>query len=215
MNQSITPTMQSVPSHLDEHILVIPRHLLFPHQAWHGINKTDFNRYLSIIQHHKTFMPRALAEEDPKYKQIIPYLIFMYEDTIFLMQRRSDASEARLRNKLSLGIGGHVRQEDMDGATLFDWARREFHEEVDYQGELTLTPLGILNDDSNAVGQVHLGLVLLMIGSSPTISVRSELKEGRLIPLRECVRYKESMESWSSFVLDTLLERETWLMPTP
>ena len=106
----------------DEHVLVVPRIHLFPHGAWHGLNRTAIATYMTLIQTHKQFIPRSIAENDPSYKQIIPYLVFMHQDAIFVMQRRSDASEVRLRNKYSIGIGGHIRQEDMkQGNGIFDW----------------------------------------------------------------------------------------------
>jgi predicted NUDIX family phosphoesterase len=130
------------------------------------------------------------------------------------MQRRSDSSEARLRNKLTLGIGGHIRQEDMSllrqgfegqaSNSLFAWALREFHEEVDYAGTLNVKPLGILNDDSDDVGKVHIGFVLLLEGDSTNIAIKSELKSGTLVPLSECVAQHSSMESWSQFIVDFL-----------
>ena len=70
-------------------------------------------------------------ETDPAYKQIIPYLVFTYENKYFLMQRQKKASETRLQSKYSLGIGGHIREEDMENCTLVDWAKREFEEEID------------------------------------------------------------------------------------
>ena len=82
-----------------------------------------------------------------------------HDNHYFLMQRKSDASESRLRNKLTVGIGGHIRQEDLSSFdeasadkqehSLFAWALREFHEEVNYAGNLKVLPLGIINDDSN------------------------------------------------------------------
>ena len=204
----------------DELILVVPREHLFTNAlAWHGLKEVNFDEYMHIINNKKEFLPRSIMETDPTYKQIIPYLVFSHANNYFLMQRKSDASEARLRNKLTLGIGGHVRQEDMDSYfaeaskdflpmaennSLFAWALREFHEEVDYAGNVTVKPLGILNDDSNEVGQVHIGFVLLLQGDSADISVKSELKSGSLISLSECIAQRECMESWSQFVVDFL-----------
>ena len=129
-------------------------------------------------------------EEDPRYKQIIPYLLFKHQDQYFLMQRMATSSEQRLKNKYSLGIGGHMREQDMEnGATIFDWAQREFHEEIDYSGNFSIKTIGILNDDSNPVGQVHLGLVLLLEGDSSDIRVRSELKSGKLLSTQECLNF--------------------------
>jgi predicted NUDIX family phosphoesterase len=205
MTQVNIAQQQNVSSH-DENILVVKRSHLFAAdgQAWHGLKEVDFEHYLHIINQHKEFHPRIMMEVDQSYKQIIPYLIFEHNNHYFLMQRKSDASEARLRNKLTLGIGGHIRQEDMGEDSLFAWATREFHEEVEYAGNLTVKPLGILNDDSNDVGKVHIGFVFLLSGDSSAISIKSELKSGVLVPLAECIAQKECMESWSQFVVDFL-----------
>ena len=187
-----------------ENILVVKRSTLFSVPAPQGLLAYRPN-YLDIINQAKEFLPRPEMEEDTTYKQIIPYLIFRYKDGYFLMQRCSTSSEQRLKNKYSLGIGGHMRQEDMkEGATIFDWAQREFKEEIDYNGNCTVTPLGLLNDDSNAVGQVHVGLVLLLEGDSADIKVRSELKSGQLYTLDECRGFYSDMESWSQIVFDYL-----------
>lgn len=197
------PITQTAP----EHILVVKRDTLFAYEpAWHGLKTVNIEAYLSLIQTHKEFLPRPAMELDETYKQIIPYLIFKYEDRYFLMQRSNKASESRLQNKFTLGIGGHVRAEDLqEGSTLFDWARREFHEEVAYSGNLTITSLGMLNDDSNEVGKVHVGLVLLLEGDSDNITVHSELKSGELLTLEECAAYAEHMETWSRIIFDTLI----------
>lgn len=192
---------------LDEYILVVKRPILLGDASWHGIKKENLDHYLTIIQQHQEFLPRAAMEIDPTYKQIIPYLIFRHKNRYFLMQRSANASEKRLQSKFSLGIGGHIRQEDMVGKTIFDWAQREFHEEVSYQGALKIEPLGILNDDSNEVGKVHIGLVLLLNGDSDQIQVKSELKSGSLVTLEECNRHKDNLENWSNLVFDYLLSQ--------
>ncbi len=188
----------------DELILVVKRTTLFPDDAWQGLEEGGCDHYLELIQKEKEFLPRSAMETDPAYKQIIPYLIFTHNDTYFLMQRQAKASEQRLKSKYSLGIGGHIRQEDMESNSVIDWARREFEEEVSYHGNYTVTPLGILNDDSNAVGQVHLGFVFLLMGDSANIKVKSELKSGQLLTLDECAEYYPSMEHWSQIIFDSL-----------
>src|SRR5579872_6443842 len=132
----------------DEQILVVRRAYIFSElsPAWHGLQEVNFDHYMHIINHKKEFHPRSLMEVDPTYKQIIPYLIFEHNNHYFVMQRKADASEVRLRNKVTLGIGGHIRQEDMQENSLAAWAMREFHEEVHYTGNLTVKPLGIIND---------------------------------------------------------------------
>ena len=190
-----------------ENILVVPTNTLFFEGVWQGLRGVDelnLATYLHIIQNQCLFLSRPEMEENPAYKQIIPYLIFKYQDKYFLMQRASKASESRLRSKFSLGIGGHIRQEDMQGSSIFEWARREFAEEVTYSGNLDVQMLGILNDDSNAVGQVHVGLVMLLTGDSAQISVNEELKSGELLTIAECALFEDQMENWSKVVFNYL-----------
>jgi predicted NUDIX family phosphoesterase len=168
--------------------------------------------YLHLNKTHQAFHPRSLMETDPAYKQIIPYLIFKYQNRYFLMERKASASEQRLKSKLTLGIGGHIRKEDIypstgsgrTGGSIFDWARREFYEEVNYRGSFTIKPLGILNDDSNEVGKVHVGFVFLLEGDSDAISIKSELKSGSLLTKKQCLAIKDRMETWSQMVVDQL-----------
>ncbi len=218
----------------DESILVVKRNHLFPDGAWQGLKPVDFDHYLHIIECKQEFHSRSLMETDETYKQIIPYLIFEHENKYFLMQRQSNASEKRLQNKYTLGIGGHIRREDLQSHSfpsqasvfakatpdrqdeqggknshpIFNWANREFHEEVNYDGSFTIEPLGILNDDSNAVGKVHIGFVFLLHGNSDQISIKSELKSGRLVDLAECTTHMSAMEQWSQRVLAFLQNRQ-------
>lgn len=206
-----SPQQQTTPitTKQDELILVVKRKDLFAHHApWSGLKEVHFDTYLQTIQEKKEFLPRSLMEVDTSYKQIIPYLIFEHNNTYFLMQRQGDATEKRLQNKYSLGIGGHIRQEDMTSDSIIEWAKREFHEEVSYDGDVQVTPLGVLNDDSNPVGQVHVGFVFLLTGAHGDISVKSELKSGKLLTLDECKTYFTSMESWSQIVFEFLIKNQ-------
>lgn len=193
-----TPTPQAAPVITHEYILVVKRTLLFAHTpAWDGLNTSVFTQCADTVAQHKEFILRASAETDPTYKQIIPYMIFTVNGKIFVMQRKKEASEQRLANKMSIGIGGHIRQEDMQTDDIADWGKREFEEEVNYSGKLTFEPLGILNDDSNEVGQVHIGFVYLVHGENEQISIKDEHKSGVLYTLDECEALFETMESWS------------------
>ncbi len=189
-----------------ESILVVKRENLFSSffPVWQGLKSMNIHAFLSIINEHKEFHVRFAMETDESYKQIIPYLVFTYNDTYFLMQRKKTASEQRLQNLSSLGIGGHIRQEDMPlGSTLIDWAKREFEEEVAYTGSYTVELLGVLNDDSNQVGRVHLGVVLLLRADSPAISIVSEHQSGKLVSLEECRELYDSLEPWTKYIVDS------------
>ncbi len=189
-------------SKFNESILVVKKNKLFPEGSWTGIKQVAFEDYLKLIQDHQEFMSRGLAEEDTAYKQIIPYLIFRHDDLYFLMQRKGSSSEQRLASKYSLGIGGHLREEDMKGSSIIEWAQREFDEEINYTGSVTITPLGILNSEETPVDQVHAGFVFLLEGDSADISIRSELQSGELVPLSVCK--EKDLESWSRFVVEHL-----------
>ena len=192
-------------SSLHEQILVVKRSTLFSDQpAWHGINSSNIHTTIATIIQHQHYMQRSLAETDDAYKQIIPYMVFTFDHKYFVVQRKATASEQRLAGKLSLGIGGHMRQEDMQGKTIFDWAKREFEEEVNYTGNLHITTLGFLNDDTNEVGKVHLGVVLLLQGDNDQISIKDEHKNGALYSKQACLDKFNEMESWSQLILPIL-----------
>ena len=203
MNTQIQKNISNTVKH-QEDILVIKTNILFPEGAWSGIRKENLDQYYQIITKHQEFLPRYQMEQDESYKQIIPYLVFQYKDQYFLMQRSGTASEKRLQNKFTLGIGGHIRKEDMEGKSIVDWAKREFHEEVIYQDDYEVEPFGIINDETSSVGRVHTGFVFLLRGKTNNIKIRSELKDGFLVNLDECKSYKEKMETWSSTILEEI-----------
>ena len=209
--------MHLPPDKWSESILVVPRTALALN--WQGLKTTALAADLARIEQHAEFQPRGLMEQDENYKQIIPYLIFQYQDQLFLMQRAAQASEARLQQRWTLGIGGHLRAQDLASLTLtkgeerplapvtlaqqiFAWAQREFHEEVSYHGQLQLSFLGLLNDDSNSVGRVHLGLVLLVQGDRPEIQIKTELQQGQLCSIAACREQQSQLESWSQIVFE-------------
>lgn len=190
-----------------EQILVVKRKKLFSddHVSWNGLNKQAIKNCLQVITTHQEFHSRDHMEYNLNYKQIIPYMIFKYCNRYFLMQRSSNASEKRMQSKYSLGIGGHVRKEDLDqGPDIFDWAKREFYEEISYKGNLKIKPLGVLNDDSTEVGKVHLGLALLLEGDSDTIAIKSEFQSGILVTFDTLLARLDQMEEWSKMIVKTL-----------
>jgi len=185
----------------DEIILVVKREKVVQ-ESWHGLKEANFTEFASIVEQEAEFHPRSLMENDPHYKQIIPYLIFNYQDKLFVMQRQAKASEQRLKSKLTLGIGGHIREEDLTTNNIIDWATREFEEEVNYQGGYKVKPIGLLNDDSNPVGEVHLGVVFLLIADSDNIQVKSEFTSGKLITIDEGEFDYPLMENWAQICFD-------------
>lgn len=184
-----------------ENILVVQRQKIFDNQAFNGIEKINFNSYLDIIKSNMEFRPRYLMEEDLAFKQVIPYIVFQANNKIFVMQRKDNASEQRLKNKFSIGIGGHIRITDVNSDSIIDWAKREFHEEVIFNDHFDAKIIGLVNDESTFVGKVHIGVVILIVSQSENIKVRSELKSGKLVALRDLYKYEDDMENWSQIII--------------
>jgi predicted NUDIX family phosphoesterase len=194
---------------VDEKVLAVQRSLLFDIIP-QGFVVTDLGVFEQKIMKSKEFLWRSSVETDFVYKQIIPYLIFTYNNRFFLMKRRDTTTESRLKNCYSLGIGGHIREDDIvEGAanSIADWAMREFIEEIKYPGTLKISSMGILNDESDEVGQVHTGFVFLLEGSTDQISIKDEHEWGGLVTLQEAQAHYHQMEKWSQMVFDFLLTK--------
>lgn len=192
---------------LTEEIVVVKRSDLFNDLIpWQGIDQENIDKVLTNIVTHYQSIQRSYAEVDTTFKQIVSYVIFTFDGKLFVMERKNNGNEATLSNKLSIGIGGHLRIDDLQGETLFDWVAREFEEEVQYQGNLKMHTIGFLNDDSNEVGQRHLGLIILLQGDHGKISIKSdEHKTGNLMSMESCFENFDLFESWSQIVLQTLV----------
>ncbi len=147
------------------------------------------------------------AEEDEEYKQIIAYLVLTHKEKVFCYKRTAKAGEQRLHSNYSIGIGGHINPIDVGKKSdlLKESMEREFEEEVAYSGEKKERILGYINDDSNSVGRVHLGLVYEMELANENVKLNEkELDEGKLCTLAEIKEKYESLENWSKITFDYL-----------
>jgi predicted NUDIX family phosphoesterase len=189
-----------------EQVLVVRREDIFPDGAWHGFVTDDLDRYQRLIRDRHLFMPRAEVEDDPNFQQIIPYVVFRHRDRYFLTHRLRASSEKRLRKQFSLGIGGHINPADLQsGDPVLDGLKREWEEEVVYDGHFDARLIGLLNDESAPVSKVHLGVVFLLDGDTPNIAIRETKKlGGELLTLEEMRTFYLQMESWSQIVYDRL-----------
>ncbi len=198
----------------NEEVLVLKRKIIIDKFRKIEIFNRDenyINLFLNLIIEKKEFIKRGLVENYIKYKQIIPYIIFKFKNKYFLMQRKSTHSDQRLASKYSLGIGGHLNKSDLgknNQENLIEkitaWAIREFYEEVNYKGKFEVSFLGILNDESDDVGKVHCGLILLFDADSDNISVRDEHKSGKLVTFKELKLNYENLENWSKIIFNKI-----------
>lgn len=189
-----------------ELILGVPRERIIGDRPWTGILGEDVDGYLALIATEGDYRRRGEAEQDPSWKQVIPYLLMRDGERLFLMQRTRAGGDARLHDLYSLGIGGHLNPED--GGVL-EGLRREFHEEMvaDWEPEPRL--IGLLNDDSTPVGQVHVGVVFEADAAGRTLAIRETDKlSGRFVDLAEALPVYESMETWSQFLYDHASSRQ-------
>jgi len=198
----------------NERVLVVPRAKIFTGQTWHGIKSENGAKYLKLILTNHKFLARGKVENDPSWQQIIPYLVLDWGGRIFLMKRKGNHTESRLSSMYSIGVGGHVNRKDIRGlgklssaAQVFALAKREFEEEVEYKGTYQTKFLGLLNDDSNEVGMVHLGLIVHLLGDTKDAKVKDEHKSGEFVSFSDLAKYKNKMETWSRIVYD-FLEKE-------
>jgi predicted NUDIX family phosphoesterase len=161
---------------------------------------------ITKIREHVISYPRKEAEEDANFKQIISYYICKHHNYFFLTERKSGCSEQRLKNKLSLGIGGHLTLDDI-AKDINSWGEREFEEEVSYVGKKEVSLYTIIYDDRNAVGRVHLGFVYIISLEHPLITIKDELKQGSFVTLPHLHELYESLEPWSQLLLCQILKK--------
>lgn len=156
------------------------------------------------------FVERREAERSPEWKQVIPYCLVRSGGSWLLLERLKAQSEARLHGLLSLGVGGHINPCDVAGPSdlIAAGAWRELEEEIGVynpDGALSLQPLGLLNDDSNEVGAVHVGLVFGLDAGEPAPRIREREKmKGSWTPLAELEKLCQDsgrFESWTAEIL--------------
>lgn len=191
-----------------EHVLCVPT-LLF-HEIGHFQGfMPDMDRYLDTLldPSYTTYRPRDEVEEDPSYKQLIPYCIFRHDGRVFHYARGAKGGEARLHAKRSIGIGGHISTEDAeDESNAYSvgmW--RELKEEVQMDTEFEVNCVGLINDDQTPVGRVHLGVVHVFDLEAAKVHPREEsITETGFTEPAELVRQRDAFETWSQICLDHL-----------
>lgn len=191
-----------------EHVLVVPTLLFHELGYFQGFNG-HVDRYLNTLLDplHTSFRPRNEVEEDPSYKQLIPYCIFRHDGRIFHYRRGKAGGEGRLHSKRSVGIGGHISSTDsLQGDRRYlEAMHREISEEVILKAGFTDQCVGLINDDETPVGRVHLGIVHIFDLDSAKVLPREEsiLETGFADPA-ELIQVRGEFETWSQICLDHL-----------
>ncbi|MEZ5940900.1 MAG: phosphoesterase [Planctomycetaceae bacterium] len=194
-----------------EHVLVVPT-LLF-HEVGHFQGFTsNIAPYLDTLfdPNYVSYRPRPEVEEDPSFKQLIPYCIFRHNGEVFHYTRGGSQGESRLHSKRSVGIGGHISAEDQEsGTSVYHEAMwREIREEVFLETEFKETCVGLINDDETEVGRVHLGVVHIFDLDMPKVRPREEsIKQTGFAQPAQLAHERDQFETWSQICLDYLLSQ--------
>jgi len=196
-----------------ENVLVVKRSLFDQLGNFHGLN-FEPGKYLDALltRGNNFFLPRAQAEDDPAYKQIIPYALVAFGNKVLYYVRGKKVGEQRLVAKGSIGIGGHMNQED---ELLFNYAlneaayragvEREVNEEIKIDTQFEDRIVALLNDDTTNVGRVHLGIVHVFKLAEPKVEKREAMITNLTFLVRaELTARRESLETWSQICVDSL-----------
>ena len=187
-----------------EQVLVVSRDLVPDRGGWLGLRTAGLGSFLEVVAARGRYAPRELMERDPGQKQIIPYLVLRDADAYFLMRRTRAGGDARLHDRWSIGVGGHINPGD-DG--LLGGLRREWREELTADFEPDFEPFALLNDDTTDVGSVHLGIVFLADAAGRAVAVReTEKLSGAFAPPADVAAVADHLETWSRIVFEAIEE---------
>ncbi len=198
----------------DELVLCVPRAVFDEMGAFQGV-QADVERYFPRIldPKHTRFIRRAEAEQDPSWKQLIPYVLIRKGDTYLHYVRGKGSGEKRLVAKGSIGIGGHINHNDESlfqaGLDFYEEAlQRELHEELRMDGHFATRIIALINDDETAVGQVHLGVVHLCELTDENVSKGEAcITDLRFLTLPQLLERRDQMETGSQICLDFVAGR--------
>lgn len=193
----------------EELVLCVPTALFRKVGYFQGVNP-DYGKYFTTLlrEDQAMYVARETCESNPELKQIIPYLVLTYMDhyahcvNVLRYTRTKASGEGRLRGLSSIGIGGHINQEGTDPAEAFriGWMR-ELSEEVRLDTTYSVKPIGVVNDDSNSVGKVHLGFVLELRVQKPCVYPIDHSAEEMYFTQVESLTTPQEFEIWSQLVL--------------
>ena len=202
-----------MPDKMDEQAAFVPRIALENLGVLeHGFRADPDGEIYAKLVRHVAFDRRGDLEQDPSRKQLIPYCVVTHGAEIFVMRRKSAQTEARLHDKLSFGVGGHINPGDARRHGVDDVVQggmlQELGEELHIDADIQPAYVGTLNDDSNEVGRVHLGVVYTCEAPRDAVSVRETDKmEGDWYGPDQLEAASDRLETWSQLLLP---DRAIW-----
>jgi predicted NUDIX family phosphoesterase len=200
---------------VSERVLVLPRSAVPGGVEFTGVRLVDADTESALryaLAAAGSWTLREPAEQDPTHKQVIPYVVVrdrsLPTERVFLMERTDAGGDPRLHRRVTIGVGGHLNPVDDGADPLEAGVRREWREELDADWEPEFSLVGLLNDDRNPVGSVHLGVVFEVEAAGRGLDVRERDKlSGRMVPVAELARAWDRMETWSQLVAEAIWGR--------
>jgi predicted NUDIX family phosphoesterase len=193
----------------EERVLCFERKLLEDLGVFQGIS-LDVEKYLPVVtaSSNIVYRNRSEAELDKHYKQLIPYVLVICDGKILRYRRGKGGGEKRLHGLYSVGVGGHISEEDnglfSNAVGYHESMRRELMEEVAIEGAKEFT-VALINDDSTEVGYVHFGVVhILIVDNENVAGNRSGIVAPEFVPIADAIKDAAEYESWSRFCLEHL-----------
>jgi predicted NUDIX family phosphoesterase len=194
----------------EERVLCFKRELFEQLGVFQGLS-LDVEKYLLVVtaSENLVYLNRSDAELDKRYKQLIPYVLIFCNGKVLRYQRGKRGQETRLHGLYSIGIGGHISEDDHglfanDHLGYQDGMQRELREEVDV-GSVKETVVAVINDDSTEVGAVHFGVVHVAHVTDENVACRrSGIVGPEFISISEALKGPARYESWSQFCLEHL-----------
>ena len=193
----------------EERVLCFERKLLEDLGMFQGLS-LEVAKYLPVVtsSSHFVYLNRSEAEKDRRYKQLIPYVLLIHNDRLLRYRRGRGGEETRLRGLYSIGVGGHISEEDH---VLFskdfgykEGMLREVREEVAIE-QVKEATVAMINDDSTEVGYVHFGVVHIMqVASERVAGRRNGIVNPEFVPIAGALEEASSYESWSRLCLENL-----------
>ncbi len=205
----------------EEMILVVPTGLFRSVGYFQGFSGEP-QRYAALLSPaNLSFRRRGDMESDPEFKQLIPYMLFTHRGAggrvrVFGYVRGTGMGEARLHHLMSVGVGGHINDTDLrrahdrnDGRDIYrEGLLRELREEVVVRSPYTESVVGLINDDRNEVGRVHLGIVHRFELEEPCVTPNEpDLIESGFYDAEELLASGRKFETWTEITLRALFGR--------
>ena len=205
----------------EEQILVVPAEVLDGLGRFQGFS-ADIDRYFDPLLRCEqlSYRPRGAMEEDPSFKQLIPYVLLQHTAadgtvTVFSYTRGGGGGEKRLHAKRSVGVGGHISTDDAthenaatDEGLYRRGLERELSEEVCIGSTYAERLVGLINDDETPVGRVHLGVVHVFDLDEPVVSsAEPALAEGQFLPVEQLLAEIDAYETWSQIAIRAMFDR--------